>query len=296
MKKLLITVLAALLSTSIFSQWGWNINFEDWDIIEERIFIDTISNQNNIWQIGQPSKIIFNEAYSIPNSIVTDTLNYYPINDTSSFIITHVRPGDQGGNETLQLNFWFKSNSDTLTDYGTVEASIDNGQSWINLLTDDVTYNFQWLSTKPVLTGNTDDWQQFALEMNMLTYELGYSDTILYKFTFISDDINNDKEGWMIDNLWFADEWESIETIRPHFNSSVIPNPVNKYGILRFENDQQIKNKIEILNLNGQVIEAIETNSNKIEIHILDLIQGVYIYRITNERGSSFGKFIIKSP
>ncbi len=49
-----------------------------------KIQIDT-SQQGNIWQIGRPQKILFNLAFSIPNAIVTDTLNTYPINDTSSF-------------------------------------------------------------------------------------------------------------------------------------------------------------------------------------------------------------------
>ena len=51
-----------------------------------QIEIDT-SNAGNIWQIGQPDKAIFDSAFSAPNAIVTDTVNYYPINDSSSFIL-----------------------------------------------------------------------------------------------------------------------------------------------------------------------------------------------------------------
>jgi hypothetical protein len=76
-----------LLCQSSFGQMIWEINFEDWYYGEDRIYIDTISNQDNIWQVGQPNKIIFNTAYSEPNAIITDTSNHYPTNDTSSLLL-----------------------------------------------------------------------------------------------------------------------------------------------------------------------------------------------------------------
>jgi hypothetical protein len=49
--------------------------------------IDVASNPNNIWQIGPPQKAVLNNSNSSPNVIITDTINSYPITDTSSFTI-----------------------------------------------------------------------------------------------------------------------------------------------------------------------------------------------------------------
>src|SRR5690606_28661361 len=48
-----------------------------------RLQIDT----GSIWQIGPPQKSVFDSAATNPNVIVTDTINTYPINDTSSFTV-----------------------------------------------------------------------------------------------------------------------------------------------------------------------------------------------------------------
>jgi hypothetical protein len=42
------------------------------------ITIDTGSHLHNSWQIGRPGKSVFDSAYTLPNAIMTDTLNTYP--------------------------------------------------------------------------------------------------------------------------------------------------------------------------------------------------------------------------
>ncbi len=54
------------------------------------LWIDTVSNPNNIWQIGSPQKTVISSAHSAPNVIITDTVNTYPPNNTSVFIIGHL--------------------------------------------------------------------------------------------------------------------------------------------------------------------------------------------------------------
>jgi len=62
----LTTILFIVLSISAYSQeyWDYDINFEDTNQFF-RLNIDTISNPNNIWQIGEPQKTVFTSAYSI---------------------------------------------------------------------------------------------------------------------------------------------------------------------------------------------------------------------------------------
>jgi len=294
MKKITFIILIVTSSLSIFSQDFWDINFEDWYYGEQRVFIDTISNQNNIWQIGQPSKVLFNQAYSIPNAIVTDTLNYYPTNDTSSFIITHVRYMGQHS-IVIVLGFKYKINSDTIFDFGKIETSFDLGETWIDLLDEENIdlYDLYWTNGKPILTGNIDSWQNTYVNLAHIDNFYDYRDTILYKFTFISDEVNNQKEGWMIDNIHLEDWFEGIDKIQEKFNSNINPNPIFDKGVLRFENPEYKNSIIEIFDTYGKIIKLFETYSNEITIQNNDFSKGIYFYRIRNLGGISFGKFII---
>ncbi len=100
MKRFLFTsgLLIAIISSSFGQPSDDNLydtyflNFDNQHGLQH-LTIDTISNPNNIWQIGSLHKTVFTNAYSVPNALVTDTINTYPINDTSTFIITNVARG-----------------------------------------------------------------------------------------------------------------------------------------------------------------------------------------------------------
>jgi len=279
-----------MLTNTTFAQWEYFIDFDSPYSQNNHIIIDTISNPDNIWQIGVPSKTVFDSAYSLTHAIVTDTLNAYSVNDTSSFILKHIRPGVLGGNESLQLNFWFKFNSDSLTDFGMVEASVDNGITWINLLTEDTTYYLKWLEPKPVLTGNSNGWQHFSLELSILTNLLGYSDTLLYRFTFISDSVQTNKDGWMLDNFHLIDWWEGIDEFENSDKVNIYPNPSN--GIVTIEssiiNPRDLR--IEIYNEIGILVLNKELNSNNLR---LDLPNGMYFIKLVDDINIYLKKLII---
>ncbi len=291
MKKLITILTVLMLTNTTFAQWDYFIDFDSPDSQNNHIIIDTVSNPNNIWQIGVPSKTVFDSAYSLTHAIVTDTLNTYPVNDTSSFILKHIRPGFLGGNESLQLNFWFKFNSDSLTDFGMVEASIDNGITWINLLTEDTTYYLQWLEPKPVLTGNSNSWQHFALELSMLTYELGYSDTLLYKFTFISDNIQTNKDGWMIDDFQLNDWWLGIDEFENSDKINIYPNPSNGNITIESSSINLRDLRIEIYNEIGILVLNKELNSNNLR---LDLPNGMYFIKLFDDKKIYLKKLMIE--
>src|SRR5680860_1850189 len=84
-------IIIIICSTNVNAQWTWWLNFEDPQMNNERVYIDTAGG--NSWSIGAPDKTVFTSAYSPSNVIVTDTLDPYPMNDTSSFIIKHLASG-----------------------------------------------------------------------------------------------------------------------------------------------------------------------------------------------------------
>ncbi len=119
-KTLFITLL--VLSMNAKAQLANMISFDDTSTFTY-IKIDT-AYHNNIWQVGKPDKVLFNSAHTVPNAIVTDTINPYPTNNNSSFIF---RATQTVGSTNFLLQFYFKINTDSLNDYGTIEASPDNG-------------------------------------------------------------------------------------------------------------------------------------------------------------------------
>ncbi len=274
MRKIILFVAVMMVGSSSFAQMYWQLNFEDTTALQ-KVFIDTISHPNNIWQIGAPLKTIFNSAYSVPNVIVTNKTNHYSTNDTSSFIVERRRVFIGGANELLLLDFYYQLNTDSLTDYGTIEASIDNGISWINLLTQDSTYGLIWIEPKPVLSSNTNGWKHFSEDIHNLTYTLGYSDTLLYRFTFISDSVQTNKEGWMMDNFSFNDIWEGINET-PTSPISLSPNPTT--GIITITGISQPT--VAVYNLMGQKVVSAEGSN---EVNLAHLPVGMYMVQVFNK-------------
>jgi hypothetical protein len=273
-------------------QMDWNIDFENPGIFN-RIFIDTNANPNNIWQIAEPGKLFFNIAHSPTHVIITDSINPYPTNDTSSFIITHVRDGGWGGNTLLLLDFWFKMDSDTLNDYGIIELSIDKGQTWYNVLTSDTLLFINWFEPKPSLTGFIPAWTHFSADLSSITYSLGYSDTLLFKFTFISDNIQTTKEGWMIDDFRFEDYWEGIQELRNDHLITISPNPVS--DLLQIDRKSNAdKESIEVMDLTGRKMMSVKTFKER-NIDVKQLTPGLYLLKYTNKDGMAVKRFVVSA-
>lgn len=61
------------------------------------------------------------------------------------------------------------NNSDSLNDYRMIEFSPDNGITWIDLLNDtEYSSYYYWQPPKPVLTGNSNGWQRFYVNVTNL--------------------------------------------------------------------------------------------------------------------------------
>ena len=189
MRKILVAILTFGLMNANGQYLNLIIDFEDPSLLHH-ITIDTISNPDNIWQIGKPQKTIFNQTYSIPNGIVTDTINYYRVSDTSSFTIKFA--WTEYFTEVFLAGF-YKFDSDTLLDFGTIEISLDKGATWGNVLEDGIIPDWEWHPQKPIFTGKIDNWQYFAVCPSGY-YPINFGDSIYYRFSFISDEIQTNKE------------------------------------------------------------------------------------------------------
>lgn len=300
--KTIILTLALLLIIAMANSQSWEedyyLNFDQPEYLDHLSF-DTVNFPGHSWQIGQPEKSIFNEALSIPNAMVTDTANPYPVNDTSVFLIKNL--GTQGtmyGLEVLQ-GFYYV-NSDSLNDYGLFEFSPDNGTTWIDLINDTSNLpNVSWWSERPVLTGNSNGWMYFEVMLMDIgsAFQIGFGDTIIYRFSFISDNIPEDLDGLMYDNFNFYEFIEGISEIRfKSIKTSIIPNPGKDLFRIDFENPYNDSFQLNIYDAGSHLMSTNDHVSGTFTTFTAQTLSpGVYFYKLTNnnrhERG--WGKFVV---
>jgi hypothetical protein len=84
-------------------------------------------------------------------------------------------------------------------------------------------------------------------------------------------------------------ETENQDNITPQFN--VYPNPTNSH-IVFTTNMGNTKFKLDILDINGRLIQSYNSSGTKKEMDVSGYINGVYILKISSAEQSSFVKFI----
>lgn len=298
----LLPVIFIFISINSFSQ-NYFIDFENGK--DSLIRIDK-TNPSNIWQIGKPQKIFFDSAYSISNTIVTDTINSYPINNSSSFTLKLIDSVlmTQFAYPDIIVNFKNKYNTDTLKDGGYVEVSLDGGNTWNNIINVS-NFSQNLYSFNDTITGGI---AALSGKSNWTSAYIGVcgffippsSDSVFLKFIFSSDSIQTNKDGWMIDNIeiWYVADACGLVHEHSQRNSFVFlsPNPFVEKSILEFKNKNDEMTETEIYNCFGKKIyENKNILDNQIQLTRNNFSEGIYFYRIkTKSNYSESGKFVIQ--
>ncbi len=293
-----------LFSSICYSQNIYEISFENngfnEDDIRHEFFIDTISNSKNCWRIGKPEKNNFKTSVSEPNSIVTDLSFEYPTNDTSSFIIYHKADDGFMNGGFLYLEADYYVNSDTLTDFGQIDISFDKGKKWFNMLTDSI-YNdsiksyfkFNWNNEKPVFSGESNEWKDFKVNFEGLgkIMNVNWNDTILFRFSFISDNKQTNKDGLMFDDIRIEDADEGILELKNNNFINIYPDPANEK--LNYEcNSKNIPHKIQLINSLGQVVYEKKVMNGEV-IDLRNFPSGNYQLKYSDNKHYTFKSFVI---
>ncbi len=260
------------------------LSFND-TICRYHLSIDT-SNTNNIWQIGLAQKSMMDLTACNTKTIVTDTLNAYPVNNRSVFTITNIATqGDYYGFKTFSANYYVQS--DSLNDFGKIELSLDKGINWIDIINDSTYSNhFFWYSSKPVLTGRSYVCKNFSVDLADLpaihNFQIG--DTILFRFTFFSDSTFDNLSGLIFDEICFIEFVEGISETR--FNSiwsKIFPNPSSNLFNIEFDNPEGKSFQLAIYDMQSRpMLTKNNIINNKIQIDMQTFAPGIYVYKITN--------------
>jgi len=267
---------------------------------------DTIPNQTNIWQIAKPNKLVLDTTIYANqtnfNVIITDSLNPYPTNDTSSFTIKIPLP-------TMGTDFFLSGNyfvdTDSLNDYAKIEYSMDNGLNWVLISDDTLVYENlnnpsdslwpNFYNQGLVLTGSSNGWKYFQIDL-IKSYQLfnhntdqEWIDTAKYRFTFISDNVFDNKDGIMFDDITIVNVFAFSIDENERKSIKIFPNPLIS-NVVNFE--LQGISLVEIYDLNGKLFFTYQ-GKNISKLDIPNLPKGIYLLKAKTENGNAFSNKII---
>ena len=240
------------------------------------IKIDTVTG-NNQWQIGHPQKAIFDSAFSYPIAILTDTIHPCLPSDTSVFTM-HVPLLGMG---LCYFSFHYRLDIDS-GDIALLEWSGDTGLHWSNVFTDS-SHSFYFPNGIPDWTISTAEWDSVNINCSVS----GWTDSFLFKFTFISDSDSSARDGWMIDNFSFGYYAEGVQQLKNKQFLNIYPNP----GITTISISASYRiHAIAISNLIGQTVYNQQNNSSQAQIDVSALPAGIYLIRINETEVRKFVK------
>ncbi len=313
MKNLTLLLMLSLTALQSFAQYSAmypdTVNLDTITFEEPYEYIQIDTSSQNLWQIGEPGKIFFDRSYSLKNAIVTDTLNTYPINNISHFDLKIGQFNTECYPYCLFIEIKHKYDTDTLKDGGFITVSYDEGLTWTNIINDsigdyDVTPGINWypgregskflytnsdtlFNGEPGFSGNSKDWVTtsfawFFLPVSNIFQFIG--DTILIRFNFISDKIENKREGWMIDNirLFYVDFGGGTNEPKP-LDVSISPNPFSETAFVQLDDYRELT--LGIYNIQGQLVSNKKYFDNQAIIINRDkLNSGVYFVKIKTKK------------
>ena len=292
MKKTLLTIFYILyLPWSMSAQGYYEQYFDGADTSAlNSILIELDTSSTNIWQVGPPQKVIFNGAATVPNVIVTDTINNYPASNTSGFRFD--LENNFGWFGILALQWMQKLDMEPDSDGGLVEFSIDGGLTWQNAFNNPYVYNFYGFlpanqDTLPngdyAFSGTDTTWRNIWICFD-ISWMTTIPDTARFRFTFKSDSAGVAQEGWMIDNM--SANITIIHTLKndplPAY-LNVFPNPAANIVHVETEKIQEfhIIETMELVDQNGKVVKSWQNIPTKFWFNTEEFANGNYLLKVT---------------
>jgi len=281
-----------VLSLSASAQWPIAQQFFEGPDMNQYPFEPTIDTTHGLsaWQIGTPSKTVFDSAYSLPRAIMTDTMNPVSSLDTARFEFVVDQnylwsPAIYGFQWMQKLDF----PSET---YGLVEFTTD-GIQWRNVFNDPYVYNwYGWDATNVdtlsggeiVFTGQDTVWRNLWL---CIYYDFSGIFEYRIRFTVWSNAETGPADGWMMDNFYLN------ETIVHVLKEPQMPEPILVYPT---ETDGRVNIRIDhnsfqdhisalrLIDLEGRVLQEYADLPPKFWIEFTDQAPGWYIVEVQTKK------------
>lgn len=305
MRTLLLGCFTALTSI-LYSQTPLYQYFDGADTISgQALFIEVDTNAWDIWQVGPPQKNYFDAANTVPNVLITDTIDYLPDSTTSSFSFT-LYSNTLYANAIMAIEWNQKLDLDTNTEMGLIEYSKDAGNTWINVFTDPNVYNFygynsgntgaHHISGEEGFTGTDTQWKNVWLCFFTQT-AFHPADSVIFKYTVKTDTAEHNSEGWMIDNFSVHPTW--FHTIVENSKDELFEAyPTNTDGIVHVAYskgaEQADIKQVELIDLAGRVVEVFNPHSLNFDLDLSKHGNGQYRLKIITNIGFDICPIVIQ--
>ena len=313
MNKILL-LLFCLFTTVVHAQIDYIFDTFDFESPYEYMLLH--SDSANLWQIGTPQKSWLDAASSGVNAIITDTVAFYPTNNHSYFDLQIGFFNHPLYDFNCFVMFSHKMDSDTLHDGGYLTTSMDGGETWNDVFTpldfggyelDNILFNssnfyfqeFDSLFNGELGFSGKHDWETTFIGWTVEVVEPPVLsppdiDTLLVRFNFISDSLDNLREGWMIDDIILGSvRLSSIGENEP-FVKSVFPNPAISgltIAFLAIEPDVTL----EVFTNDGRLVFTEQFNAvQQIEYPDAFLTPGVYQFVVKTKNASEVYQVVVQ--
>ena len=279
--------------------------FDGADTIPEysiNIVMDTASS--NIWQIGEPEKILFDSASTQPNVLMTDLMQPYPKENTSVFSFAIPVWTDWG---ILAVIWSQKIDYEYEHDGGTIEFWNPEDSAWESVFNHPYVYNFYGylpmyadtlLNGDVAFTGTDTTWRDVWLCFDYSFLTVLLDDSLHIRFISESDTSQTNQEGWMIDNfISFMTYFHTIKNPDQTDYLKIYPSLTDGNITIELQKIQEMHyiESIEVINAMGLVVKTFGAAPSKFTIQIGDLENGLYFLRVkTNIRTETLPVVLMK--
>ncbi|MDA3912360.1 MAG: T9SS type A sorting domain-containing protein [Bacteroidales bacterium] len=284
---------------------------------------------DSLWCAGMPNKSEWDSTYlplsSKPNALLTDSVNTYPPNNHSVIEIVVEKPAwTEMFNycwSTLDIKFGLICDTDTLNDGIYIDISFDGGNSFVNALDfnallevdngPDIIEHYSNLdismiqdsilgfSGRMINEGGISLLEGFDLKLKWDDQSGFDVSEAIIQIHFISDSIDNNKQGILIDELSVTvKEWchyVGVNDLEFAENNELIafPNPVLNESLIRFPNGTEQIATLSVFNSLGQLELNCRTENDYFIVKNEDFDIGIYHYTLVVDDRRYCGKFVV---
>jgi hypothetical protein len=239
----------------------------------------------------------FPSAYSGAAALQTDTVTSYGISNESAVIVyadTSISWSFQ--EKTFSMTFWHYYDTDTLSDSCILQMTVDSGKTWVN--SSDLQNALGWplvlytgslnnytgqpyLGDKWWWSGNSGGWQKESFCIfYVFAKGMQISRHYGFRFLFLSDSVQTNRPGWMIDDIVVRYPMFGGAGINDRNHSSTVglyPNPSSS-GIFTIDYPSNyVKGSVTVLDQYGRTMKTLPLQK---QIDLRNLPKGIYFYSI----------------
>ena len=142
-----------------------------------------------------------------------------------------------------------------------------------------------------IITRTSDNWETYALDFSNISPSKSVE-----KFVFLLNPSTETEDTIYFDNFIFSKEFVST-SVQEKFEDliSIYPNPVQNNNQVIFELKKDgIVNSIEIISIDGKLMESLIINKNKTSVDLSHYARGSYIAKLILNNNTIITSRIIK--